>query len=133
HDVAGLPGDLAAVMDVVAAALDHVEHGAVEMAVLLAEGAGTIGLDVGLDRLGDLRVARRDADLAVVLGTALPGLGARVQHARLLEQLLGQVAIGAFERADERPLLLPAFPNDRPFTVVAGWRLIGARPALIHR
>ena len=40
HDVAGLPVDVPAVMDVVAVALEHVEHRAVEMAVLLAGGAG---------------------------------------------------------------------------------------------
>ena len=51
HHVAGLPWDPPAVMHVVAVALEHVEHRAVEMAVLLAAGLGRIGLDVGLDRL----------------------------------------------------------------------------------
>src|SRR5215472_8554859 len=36
HHVAGLPFDVAAVMDVVAVALEHVEHRAIEMTVLLA-------------------------------------------------------------------------------------------------
>ena len=60
HDVAGLPVDAAAVMDVMAAAFEHIEHGAVQVAVLLAVGAGRIGLDMRLDRLRDGRRLRID-------------------------------------------------------------------------
>ena len=56
HDVARLPRNMPAVMDVVAAALEDIEHGAVQMPVLLAVGARRIGLDMGLDRLRDLGV-----------------------------------------------------------------------------
>src|SRR5262249_48872726 len=51
HDIARLPLDAAAVMDIVTAALEHIEHGAVEMPMLLAVGAGRIAFDMGLDRL----------------------------------------------------------------------------------
>ena len=73
HHIAGLPRDVAAVMDVVTVAFEHVEHGAVHMAVLLAEGARAIGLDMRLDRLRDHRRLRRDDLLAVLLRPALPG------------------------------------------------------------
>ena len=55
HHVAGLPLDAPPVMHVMAVALEDLEHGAVHMAVLLAEGAGAIGLDMRLDRLRDHR------------------------------------------------------------------------------
>ena len=118
HDVAGLPVDAPAVVDVVAAPLDNEEHSAIQVAVLLAEGAGAIGFDVGLDRLADGGGARRNAGLAVMLRPALPGLVAEGEHARLIEQVLGQFAVGAFQRTHEGALLLPALPDDRAFAVV---------------
>ncbi len=51
HDVAGLPVDPPAVMDVMAAALQHEEHRAVQMPVFLAERSRPIGLDMRFDRL----------------------------------------------------------------------------------
>ena len=85
-------------MDVVAAALEHVEHGAVQMAVLLSVGARRVDLDMGLDRLGDCGGLRADHVLAVKLRAALPGHVARRIDPRLLEQRLVEVAVGAFER-----------------------------------
>ncbi len=40
---------MAAVVHVVTAALEHIKHRAVEMSVLLAVGAGRVGLDVGFE------------------------------------------------------------------------------------
>ena len=53
HHVAGLPFHVAAVVHVVAVALEHVEHRAVEMAVLLAGVERRVALDVQFDRLHD--------------------------------------------------------------------------------
>src|SRR5262249_12192065 len=97
-------------MDVVAATLEHVEHRAVEVAVLLPVGPGRIALDVGLDRLGDVGGAGRDHVLAVERRPAFPRMVARGVHARLLEQLLVDVAVGALERAHEGALARPALP-----------------------
>src|SRR4029077_19028573 len=97
----------AAVVDVVAAPLDDKEDGAVEMAVLLSGGAGALGLDMPLGGLPAGGRARCDAGLAIMLRTALPGLVAKRQHARLIEQVLGELAIGAFERAHEGAVFLP--------------------------
>src|SRR5262249_16398462 len=110
HHVTGLPRNVAAVVHVVAAALEHVEAGAVEVAVLLAVGARRVDLDVGLDRLGDVGVLRADGVLAVLAGTALPRHVGRRVDPRRLEQLLVEVAVGAFERAHEGALLGPALP-----------------------
>ena len=110
HHVAGLPRNMAAVVHVMAVALEHVEHRAVEMAVLLAGGARRVGLDVRFDRLRDVDGLRRDHALAVMSGTALPGHVLRREHPRLIDQLLVEMAVGAFERADEGALLGPALP-----------------------
>ncbi len=59
-------------MDVVTAALEHVEHGAVEVPVLLAIGAGRIAFDVGLDRLHHIGGLRAHHVLAVERRPALP-------------------------------------------------------------
>jgi hypothetical protein len=55
HHVSRLPFDVVAVMDVMSMALEHIEHRAVEGAVLLTAGLRRVGLDVGFDRLDDLR------------------------------------------------------------------------------
>src|SRR5262249_9943310 len=110
HHVARLPVDPAAIVDVVAAPLEHVEHRAVEMAVLLPVGAGRIALDMGLDRLNDVGRSRRDDVLAVERGAALPRMIARGVDARLLQQLLVDLAVGPFERPHEDALLRPALP-----------------------
>ena len=110
HHVAGLPGNVAAVVHVMAVALEHVEHRAVEMAVLLAGGARRVGLDVRFDRLRDVDGLGRDHALAVMSGAALPGHVLRREHPRLVDQLLVEMAVGAFERADEGALLGPALP-----------------------
>src|SRR5262245_24609300 len=110
HHVAGLPGNVPAVMDVVAASLEHVEAGAVEMAVLLAIGAGRVDLDMRLDRLGDGCVLRADDVLAVLAGPAFPRHVARGIDARGLDQLLVEMAVGTFERAYEGPFLGAAIP-----------------------
>src|SRR3981189_3558843 len=44
HHVAGLPGNLAAVVDVIVVALQDIEHRAVEVAMLLTAGLGRVGL-----------------------------------------------------------------------------------------
>ena len=110
HHVAGLPGNVPAVVHVVAAALEHVEHRAVEVAVLLAVGAGRIGLDVRFHRLDDGGGLRADDALAELAGAALPRHLLRGIDALLLEQRLVEMAIGAFERPHEGALLCPALP-----------------------
>src|SRR5215813_6594486 len=110
HDVAGLPWDVPAVVDVVAAPLEHVEAGAVEMAVLLPVRAGCVDLDMRLDRLGDGRVLRADDVLAVLAGPALPRHVARGVDARRFDQLLVEVAVGPSRRAHKRAFLGPAVP-----------------------
>src|SRR4051812_5216295 len=125
HDVAGLPIDAAAVMNVIAAPFDDEEHGAVQMAVLLAEGTGTIGFDMRLDGLANRCRAGRDAGFAVMLRPALPGLVAKRKHARLIEQVFGQLAISAFERADKGALLRPALPYGGLLAVMARAHRIG--------
>src|SRR4030088_1127571 len=110
HDVARLPLNMPPVMDVVAAALQDVEDRAVEVAVLLPVGAGRVDLDMGLDRLRDVGGAGCDDMLAVERRAALPGMMARGIDARLLQQALVDVAIGAFERPHEDALFRPALP-----------------------
>ena len=110
HHVAGLPFHVAAVMDVMAVALEHVEHRAVEMAVLLAGIERRIAFDMRFDRLHDVDGARRDDVLAVHRRSALPRMILRGVDARLFEELLIEVAVGAFERAHESALLRPALP-----------------------
>src|SRR6185312_17085389 len=85
HHVAGLPGDVLAVVHVVAAALEHVEHGAVQVAVLLSVGARRVDLDMGLDRLRDGGGLRADHVLAEKLRSAFPRHVARGIDPRPLE------------------------------------------------
>jgi hypothetical protein len=110
HHVTGLPFHVAAVMDVVAVPLEHVEHRAVEMAVLLAGIERRVALDMRFDRLHDVHRLRRDHVLAVHRGPALPRMILRGIDARLFQELLVKVAVGAFERAHESALLGPALP-----------------------
>src|SRR5262249_23492947 len=110
HHVAGLPGNLAAVVDVVAVALEHVEHRAVEVAVLLTAGLGCIGLDVGFDRLDDRGCLRAEEALAENLRPPLRGQIVRGVDALFLFQRLVEMAVGTFERAHEGALLRPAVP-----------------------
>ncbi len=110
HHVAGLPGDLAAVMNVIAVALEHIEHRAVEVAVLLAAGLGSVGLDVGLDGLDDRGRLRADHALAEHLRPALPGHVLRGVDPLFLFQRLVEVAVGALQRSHEGPFLGPALP-----------------------
>src|SRR4051794_31238462 len=110
HHIAGLPGNMPAVMDVMAAALDHVEHRAVEMPVLLPVSARRVDLDMRLDRLRHVGVRRADDVLAVELRAALPWTFARRIDARLLHQRLVEIAIAARELAHEDALLRPALP-----------------------
>src|SRR5262249_59664362 len=99
-----LPRNVPAVVHVMAAALEHVEHRAVEMTVLLAVGARRIGLDMRLHRLNDRGGLRTDDALAELAGAALPGHLLRRVDALLLEQRLVEVAVGAFQRAHEGAL-----------------------------
>src|SRR5712671_1429834 len=133
HDVAGLPVDAAPVMDIVAVSLDDVEDGAVQMAVLLAECARPVSFDMGLDRLSNGRRARRNAGLAEMLRPALPRLVAERQHARLTEQILGQLAIGAFQGTHEGALFLPALPYDWLLAIVGRRRGVCVRGKIFHR
>ena len=64
-------------------------------------------VDVGLGHVG---VLRADDVLAVLARSALPWHVARRIHARRLDQLLVEVAVGAFQRAHEGPFLRPALP-----------------------
>ena len=63
-----------------------------------------------LDRLRDVDGLGRDHALAVVPRPALPRHVLRREHARLIDQRLVEMAVGAFERADEGALLGPAIP-----------------------
>src|SRR3984957_1511998 len=110
HHVAGLPFDPPPVVHVVAVPLEHVEHRAVEMAVLLAAGLGRVSLDMGLDRLDDGGGLRADDALAVHLRPTLPGHVGGGIDPRLIHQRLVKVAVGALERAHESALLGPAVP-----------------------
>src|SRR5262249_53435765 len=110
HDVARLPRDVAAVVHVVAAALEHVEHRAVEVAMLLAVGARRIGLDMRLQRLDDRGRLRTDHALAELAGAAFPRHLMRGVDPLLLEQRLVEMAVGALECAHEGALLRPALP-----------------------
>src|ERR1019366_9803715 len=88
HDVTGLPIDPFAVMDVMAAAFEDVEHGAVQVTVLLPVSARCIDLDMRLDRLGDGRRLRTDDVFSVKLRPTFPGKIAGRIDARLLDQRL---------------------------------------------
>src|SRR6516165_2351653 len=129
HHVAGLPGDMAAVVHVMAAALEHVEHSAVEVAVLLPVSPRRVGLDMRFHRLDDGGRLRADHALAELAGAALPRHVAGRIDPLLLEQRLVEVAIGAFQRAHEGALLGPALP---PFVLLLlGLVVTNARPYLI--
>src|SRR5262245_62443133 len=110
HHVAGLPGTLPAIVHDMAAALEHVEHRAVEVAALLAVGLGRVGLDMRFHRLDDAGRLWADHALAELAGAALPRhLAGRIDPL-LLEQRLVEVTVGAFQRAHEGALLGPALP-----------------------
>src|SRR5262249_11010828 len=111
--------DAAAVMDVMAPALDDVEAGGVQMPVLLAVGARGVGLDVAFDGLGDLGGgARRDGMLAEEVRSALPGDVLGADDAGRLQELLGEVRVSAFQGPHEGALLLPALPHDGNVLIV---------------
>src|SRR6266446_628789 len=132
HHVARFPVDAAAVMDVVAAAFEHVEHGAVEVPVLLAVGAGCVAFDVGLDRLHNVGGLRAHDVLAVERRPPFPGVVARRIDPRLLEQGLVDVAIRTGEFAHEGALFRPALPlpllvlDRRTIVALSGGLLIKA-------
>ena len=77
-----------------------------------------------------LTACGRDHALAVVAGPALPRHVLRREHPRLLDQLLVEMAVGAFERADEGALLGPALPMLRFLSrrLRRGWLWPDARP-----
>src|ERR1700730_17960143 len=93
HDLARLPVDAPAVVNIVAATLEHVKAGTVQMAVLLAVGARGIDLDMRLDRLHDGRRLRADDVLAVQRRPALPRQIARGEYARLVDQGFVEIAV----------------------------------------
>src|SRR5262249_21966767 len=133
HHVAGLPGDMAPVVDVVAAALEHVEHRTVEMAVLLAVCRGSVRLDMRFHRLDDAGRLRADDALAELTRPAFPRHVAGWIDPLLLEQRLVEMAISAFERAHEGALLGPALP---PLVLLLFGKFVGlvmpdARPRLV--
>src|SRR5262249_19771335 len=83
--------------------------------------AGGETVDVHLDRLGNLDRTGIDDLLAEILRAAFPLPILGMVHAGLREQLVHQLAIGAFERANEGPLLGPPFPD----------RLLGRRGGVV--
>src|SRR5215475_4467763 len=126
HGVACFPVVAAAVVDVVALALEHEEHRAVHVAVLAGLAARRIDLHVGLDRLRDLHGLRIDDLLAVAPRTTLPLEVAGAIDPRLAVELVHQVAVGALERAHEHAMLGLALPHDvGERIVVAGAGLSG--------
>ncbi len=136
--VARLPIEAAAVMDIVALAFEHIEYGAVHMAVPLAVTARREAVDVAFDGLCDLGRTRIDDLLAEILRPAFPFHVLGMIDARLGEQLMHQLAIGAFQGTDEGALLCPAFPDHGFFrsAVMPGtgrflWQW--ARPAIAYR
>src|SRR5262249_31226738 len=110
HHVAGLPGDMAAVVDVVAATLEHVEYRTVEMAVLLAVCVGRIRLVVRFYLLDVAGLWRSYDAFAELTRPAFPRHVAGRIDPLLLEQRLVEVAVSAFERAHEGAFLGPALP-----------------------
>src|SRR5262249_42107598 len=110
HHIAGLPGDMPAIVHVMAAALEHVEYRAVEVAVLLAVGPRRVGLDMRFHRLDNAGRLRTDHALAALAGAALSRHVAGRIDPLLLQQRLVEVTIGAFQRAHEGALLGPALP-----------------------
>src|SRR6516164_6949836 len=95
HPVAGLPGGVPAIVHVMAAALEHVEHRAVEVAVLLAVGPRRVGLDMRFHRLDDGGRLWADHALAELAGAALPRHVAGRIDPLLLQQRLVEVTVGA--------------------------------------
>ena len=76
HDVPRLPLDPLAVVNVMASALEHVEYGTVQVAVLLSVGSGCVDLDMRLNRLRHRGRLRADNVFAEQLRAALPRKGA---------------------------------------------------------
>src|SRR6516165_1671201 len=110
HHVACFPRNMPAVVHVMAAAFEDIEHGAVEVAVLLTVGPGGVRLDVGLQRLNDAGGLRADHAFAELARPALPWhLLGRID-ALLLKQRLVEVAVGSLERPHESALFCPALP-----------------------
>jgi|SRR6516164_5116263 hypothetical protein len=72
HDVTGLPIDPLSVMDVVAAPLEYVKHGTIQVAVLLSERSWCIDLNVRFNRLSDGRGLWTNDMFAVQLRPAFP-------------------------------------------------------------
>src|SRR3954466_8730084 len=109
HDgnVARLPVVADAVMDLVAAAVENVERGFVDVAVLLGGAAGGIFLEVDVQRLGAavLRLAVITTELLGPPGEleilALDHARHRAQAAKLVTQ-----AVFAFQGADENAVAL---------------------------
>src|SRR5262245_50364285 len=129
HHVARFPVDAAAVVDVMAAAFEYIEYGAVEMPVLLAVGAGRVAFDVGLDRLHHIGGLRAHDVLAEERRPSFPGMVARRIHTRLLQQGLVDVAVGAGELSHEGALFRPALPLpllvlNRRAIVALSWGLL---------
>src|ERR1035437_989167 len=111
HYISGLPIDLFAVVNVVATALEHVEHSTVQVAVLLSVSARRIDFDMRFNRLGDGRSLRAYDVFAEELWPAFPGKIARRIDTRLLDQRLVEIAVGSFELSHEDALFCPALPD----------------------
>src|SRR5205823_7669640 len=104
------PWNMAAIVHVMAAAFEHVENRAVEMTMLLAVGAGRIGLDVRLHGLDDAGRLRADHALAELPGTALPRRLLRRVDPLLLKERLVKMAVGPLQRPHEGAFFRPALP-----------------------
>src|SRR5262249_8091365 len=115
-----------------AAALEHVEPRAVEVAVLLAVGGGRVGLDMRFHRLDDAGRLWADHALAELAGAALPRHIAGRIDPLLLEQRLVEVTVSAFQRAHEVALVGPALPLlVLLLGIFVGLVVTNARPYLI--
>ena len=111
HDIAGLPVDPATIMNVVTAPLEHEKHRAVQMAVLLAIGTRSVCLDMGFDRLPN-RSRARALSRSCCNAAGRPSRACHGTKARAAVRAGPcQLAIGAFQSADESALLLPALPH----------------------
>src|SRR5262249_23035065 len=116
-----------------AAALEHVEHRAVEVAVLLAVGPRRVGLDMRFHRVDDGGRLGADHALAEVAGSALPRHAAGRIDRLLLQPRLREVTGGGCQRAPEGALLGPALPLRvlLPLGIFVGLVVTNARPYLI--
>ena len=130
RDVAGLPVVADAVVDLVAGAVEDVERGLVDVAVLLGGAAGRIFLEMDVQRLG-AAVLRLDVVAAEMLRAAvelellaLDDARHRAQPAELVLE-----AVLAFERADEDAVPCPDRAACHPLAALlrgrASARLIG--------